>query len=269
MSAASTTAPKVPFHNALSYDVPGMDDVIVDQIVYDTHEVEGDLTIDLYRAPDHEPRDSSPVVVFVMGYPNDSRQIGGPLKNLNQYKSWGRLVAASGMVGVAYDTMDVDDTSTVIDHLRDHATELGIDPERIALLATSANVGTGLSVAMQAERDHLAAAVFYYGLMYGPEGAFRETIDGVCDDIECYGPELDDYPAIRSDLPILVVKTGRDRADLKETIDRFVDAAETAEAPLTFVDYPTGPHGFETEDQSERSSEIVAQTLRFLQSHLT
>lgn len=256
------------FVNSLSFDVPGMDEVIVDRVVYDTHATSGDLAIDLYRSADHERVGPAPVVIFVMGYPNDSRQVGGPLKDLAQYRSWGRLVAASGMVGITYETTESGDTQAVIDHVRSNADELGIDPERVGLFAASANVGTALSIVMQPENAFIDVSVLYYGLMFGPRGAFRETLDDVCSEIGCYGPELTDYPEIRDDLPLFVVKTGRDRADLKATIDEFVAAAETAGAPLTYVDYPAGPHGFDTDDQSARSAEILAETLDFMQAHL-
>ena len=172
------------------------------------------------------------------------------------------------MVGVTYETMEPGDTQSVLDHVRGNADEMGIDPDRIGLFGASANVGTALSVAMTPENDFIDLAVLYYGLMFGPQGAFRQTLDDVCAEIECYGPELDDYPEIRTDLPLFVVKTGRDRADLKATIDEFVIAAETAGAAITYVDYPAGPHGFDTGDNSERSAEILAETLDFMQQQL-
>jgi uncharacterized protein HemY len=43
----------------------------------------------------------------------------------------------------------------------------------------------------------------------------------------------------------------------------------TAEAPVTFVTYPEGVHGFELEQDTPESRQIITQTLDFLQFHLT
>lgn len=276
-AAASTTAAgeeapdatQPTFFNSLSYEVPGMEDVIVERVVYGSDPAVGELTIDLYLPAEQDRSGAAPAVVFVMGYPNDSAMVGGPLKDQEQYQSWGRLVAASGMVGAAYDTTDAADTENVIEHLRTHSAELGIDPDRIGLVAVSANVGTALSIAMQPEHDYLRAAVFYYGLMYGPNGEHRDTLNQICAEIKCYGAELDDYPAIRDDVPMLVAKAGYDREVLNETIDRFVEASGVAQASITFIDYTEGRHGFDTVDLSSRSAEIVAETLDFLLANLT
>lgn len=267
-SGAAETGQAV-FSNVLSYDVPGMGDVVVERAVYGTDPAGNELAVELYLPAAHDRGGAAPAVVFVMGYPNGAARIGESLKDHGQYRSWGRLVAASQMVGVAYDTVDAGDTEDVIEFLRTKSAELGIDPERIGLVAVSANVGTALAVAMQPEFDFVGAAVFYYGLMYGPNGQHRETLDSVCAEIHCYGSELADYPAIRSDLPTLVVKAGRDRDDLNQSIDRFVGASEGAGAPITLIDYENGQHGFDVDDNSARSAEIVADTVEFLRSNLS
>jgi hypothetical protein len=96
------------FFNLLAYEVPRMNEVVVENVAYGLHEG-APLTMDIYYPPDVAADAQLPVVVYVMGYRDDSSAIGGPLKDIGAYDSWGRLTAASGMVGVAYQTYQPED----------------------------------------------------------------------------------------------------------------------------------------------------------------
>ena len=88
------------FMNALSLRLPGMEQVQVQNVQYSSF---GDkpLSMDLYYPIDGGDTSGYPVVVFVSG----SRTSAYDLRNDRVSQSWGRLVAADGMLGVNYDTV--------------------------------------------------------------------------------------------------------------------------------------------------------------------
>lgn len=209
----------------------GMDDVDVRKnVAYD-----GERKLDFYR-----PRTAAtvPLVIFLNG-------VGRPdLKEWGQYTSWPRLVAARGMAAISYETSGNDvaaQTDALLRYVQQHAGELKVDPKRIALWSCSANVRLG--TALLASRDDLRASVFYYGLM---ETAPKNVTT-----------------------PVLVTRAGLDALSLNQSIDRWVAQAVELDAPVTLITYPEGLHGFELENDTPESRQIVTQTLDFLQFHLT
>jgi dienelactone hydrolase len=196
----------------------------------------GELKLDLYR-----PRGAAnalPVVVFLNG-------VGRPdLKEWGQYTSWPRLVASRGLAAVTHQTSG-NDLAPQIDalfaYLRANAAELKIDPKRSAIWACSANARIG--TAYLANHDELRAAVFYYGAM--------------------------DHAPKNFQTPVLVARAGRDAVAINQSIERWVAAAVEIDAPVTYVSYPEGRHGFDVEQDSVESKRIIDQTLGFLQHHLT
>ena len=211
--------------------VPGMDKVEVKKNV----RYSGDLTFDLYRPPNSNA--TLPVVVFING-------VGRPdLKDWGQYTSWPRLVATRGIAAVSHQT-NAQNTAAQVDalltYLREHASELKLDANRIAIWSCSANARIGTALA---QRDGFRAAVFYYGAMQeAPKNA---------------------------NLPVLVTRAGLDALPLNQSIDRWVSQAVALDAPVTLVTYPEGRHGFDLLDDTHESRLIVTQTLDFLQHHLT
>lgn len=211
--------------------IAGMDDVNVRKdVVYDA-----DRKLDFYRPKGNA---AVPLVIFLNG-------VGRPdLKNWGQYTSWPRLVAARGMAAISYETTGNDvapQTHALLRWVQQHATELKIDAKRIAIWSCSANARLG--TAMLASRNDLRAAVFYYGLM---ETAPKNVTT-----------------------PVLVTRAGLDALSLNTSIDRWVAEAVSLDAPVTLITYPEGLHGFELENDTPESRQIVTQTLDFLQFHLT
>ena len=209
----------------------GMDDVDVRKnVAYD-----GERTLDFYR-----PKGTAtvPLVIFLNG-------VGVPdLKDWGQYTSWPRLVAARGMAAISYQTAGNDvapQTEALLKYVQQHATDLKIDPKRIAIWSCSSN--SRLASTLLASRDDLRAAVFYYGFMQtAPKNITT---------------------------PVLVARAGLDSLPINTSIDRWVAQAVEIEAPVTFVNYPEGLHGFDVDNDTPESRQIVTQTLDFLQFHLT
>ena len=213
-----------------------------------------------------------PVVVIVVGYPGTLEPRPTPLryKETGWAVSMAPLIASSGMVAVAYTNREpVADLRALLEHLREHAASLGIDAARVGIMAVSGNVPTALTTILRTTERPPACAVFGYGCLLDLDGA-TDVADasrrfGFVN--ACAGLTVVD---LRRDVPICISRAGRDQFPaMNASIDRFVAKALVENVPLTLVNHAEGPHGFDLFDDSRTSRDIVRQTLRFLQQHLT
>ncbi|MGH9901289.1 MAG: hypothetical protein ACRD68_05550, partial [Pyrinomonadaceae bacterium] len=229
-----------PLRRPVVYTLPGAEQVVVERdLTYRT--VEGvALKMDVYAPPNLKEGTRLPAVIFVNGVGDPPA--GRPkLKEWGQYTSWGRLVAASGMVAVTYESRELEpykDTESAIDYVRRNAAALKVDENKIGVWACSANVRIGLPLVMEGGHKFIRSAVFYYGPM--------------------------DAPTMRQDIPLFVARAGFDNANLNNSIDEFMRQAVAEDVPATFVNYADGQHGFDLVDDNDKSREIVRQTLEFI-----
>ena len=116
------------------YTIPGMERTTIRKdIVYRTTGA-GPLTLDVYRPADAVAGARLPAVIFVAGY-NDvgyEKMLGRKFKDMAMSVSWGQLVAASGMVAIAYTNREpVADLDALHVYVRENAAALGIDEQRV------------------------------------------------------------------------------------------------------------------------------------------
>jgi acetyl esterase/lipase len=149
------------------------------------------LAMDVYLPTRRAPGTRVPAVLLVDGEADPNLLRG--VREWGQYTGWGRLLAGEGMAGVAFEhraiaeagfeavVAEVDDALVAV---RERASDLGIDQERVGLAAFSAGVP-------------LTAAAL--------AGAARQVRCAVL----CYGP-LDDLELDPALPPLLVVRAGRD-----------------------------------------------------------
>jgi len=246
----------------VAFSVPGMGQVQRQRGLVYKSLPSGTLLMDIYR-PSQPARQPLPAVVFVHG--------DGPadwlkdIKDWGQYVSWGRLVAASGLIGITFNhrsterwtriadaAADVDDLMATI---RGQATGYGIDASRLAIWVASAGGFLGARAAFD-HRSSVRCLAVYYGLME-PGGA----------------PELERFSVKavvnRDGAPVLVARAGLDRPQLNEALDRFTEAALKAGLELEVHNHARGHHAFDVLDPGPRSSEIIARTIDFLRTNLT
>ena len=217
------------------------------------------------------PMESSPraAVVFVFGFPDGATSFG-PLIDYEFYRDWARVVTTKGLVGVLYSTTDpVSDLRDVVDFIDSEGPRLGIDAGRVALWSGSANVPTALHYVRSEPGRTPHALVVYYGLMPTPDGFQAEALQtgssrsGFA--LPAYAPD-DSYP---EDLPILVVRAGRDAsAPLLASIDHFVEYALAENLRVRLLNYPEGQHSFDSRDDTEETRAVITETLAFLSRHL-
>src|SRR6266581_2634063 len=80
------------------YRVPGMDRVKVVQNLKYTKTDDPNVLMDIYLPPDIAPTQKRPVVIFIHG----GVKTEYTPKDWGIYTTWGRLIAASGFVGVTF-----------------------------------------------------------------------------------------------------------------------------------------------------------------------
>jgi acetyl esterase/lipase len=174
--------------------------------------------------------------------------------------SWGRLMAASGLIAITYTNREpAADLQELLRHVRQNAASLGVDENRIGVWASSGNVPLALSVLMQDGRDFVTGAVLCYAFTLDLEGstAVAEAAGTWKFVNPVAGKSVADLP---DDLPLFVARAGQDEfPHLNETLDRFLAHALACNLPITFVNHPAAPHAFDLVDDTETSREIVRQ----------
>jgi len=251
----------------LVYKIPDMEKVHVQQgITYKTPS-ETNLTMDIYYPPHVESTAKLPAVILVLGYPNGV--FDTKLKDWQIYVSWGKLIAASGIIAINYETLQpAVDIADLIHHIRQNASSLKIDENRIGIWSCSANVLTALSILSNERREYIKCAALYYGLMLTPDQKYRDSIKAITKQVNFSVEGIDKIKYLHKDLPLFIVRAGKDMEIVNKTIDYFVPMAVAESVPLTFVNYAEGRHGFDLYDDNDKSRNIIKETLSFLKFYL-
>jgi hypothetical protein len=245
------------------YRLEGMDTVTVRRDIPYQDTAEGTLVFDLYQPLNTEPGMRPAVAVIVMGYPDPT----GFYRHVGWATSWARLLAVSGIAAVIYATREPGaDIHTVLRHLRKHAVDLGVDSERVGLLACSANVAAALSALLTGSPVKCAALLYGYTMDLDGSSAVAAASQQFGFVNACAGKSVDD---LAPDVPLFLVRAGREQfPGLNDGLDRFAARAVTRNLPLTLVNHATGQHAFELEDDSDASRAVIRQALSFLGLHL-
>jgi dienelactone hydrolase len=253
------------------YSIPGVEAVTVRRdIPYRTTE-SGSLRFDVYYPPGAAADTPLPAVLFVYGYSDAGvpNVFGRTFRETGHPVSWARLIAASGVVAVLYSNREpIDDVQAILAHLREQGTSLGIDGSRIGFFASSANVPLAVWLLMQADRREIRCAVLCCGYMLDLNGA-----TSVADMQKLFpfvnpgaGKTMDD---VRSDVPLLVVRAGRDQFGVNTSLDSFIAGALQKDLPVRMINHAGAPHAFDLFEDSEATREIIREILRFMQFHLS
>ena len=274
-AAAQTSLP-----DAIYYELPGMANVTVtSDVTYRTVNESGRnvaLTMDVYRPPTARTGQRFPALIFVHG----GLTLDQPrtAKDWGIYQSWGRVAAASGLVGVTFnhrmttnDNVDIasGDLRAAIDLVRRNAAQWNVDPDRLCLAFYSA--GGPLSSGPLRERPpYLKCVVLYYPFLdlehLRTQTQFRPAYSSThVDSLLGYSPAA----VIRRDPatvpPIFLAMAGQDAIPrLNESVERFLTAAVRAHLTIDFYLHPVGEHGFDRRNRDPRTRAIIEATLAFV-----
>src|ERR1043165_4693703 len=256
------------------YSVPGMARVVARKNMTYKRAAGVELKMDAYSAPGARRGVRRPAVLFIHGgrVPADLRTTP---KDWGAFVSLAQLAAASGFVGVtfnhrfyAWESL-ADSQADVLDavaYVREHADALGVDRNRIVLWTVSAG-SIFLSRPPREAPPYLRCIVAYYPEMdlqseraSAPASVSDETLRE-------FSPVYQLGQNSRGVPPIFIARAGLDDAGVNAGVGRFVEAALSKNVTLDLVNHATGHHGFDTEDDDERSREIIRQTVEFIKSH--
>lgn len=233
----------------------------------------GERRFDLYL-PENEAENRpdeidtpAPVVIFVTGYPDPGFEsmLGMKQKEIPSYRSWARLLAASGFAAITYSNESpTDDLPVLIEYLESNGAELNIDMGKIAVWSCSGNVPNALDFVQK--QSKVCCAVFNYGLMLdlnestevkdaAQQFRFANPIDGEYEfPLRC---------------AFMLVKAGKDNfPGVNVSMDAFAEAAESHRCEIEYHEHPEGVHGYDVLDDSEVSVNLIKQQLNFLTAHL-
>jgi acetyl esterase/lipase len=257
------------------YSVPDMDRVAVSRgRIYRTVDGES-LGFDCYSPPGLPADAQRPAVILIHGGPIAA---GMAPQGWGIYRSYGELIAASGLVAVTFkhrfyapDRLGgaAEDVASLLKYVREHARDLHIDPDRLALWAFSGG-GPLLSPAFRDPQPYIRCLVAYYApLDYrnAPANFFgapvpEETLE-----------RLSPFPRASKSPgpwpPIFLARAGRDIPWIKDSVDAFVRAALEKGLTIDLMNHPRGRHSFDILDADERSREIIGRTISYLREHLS
>ena len=259
------------------YRLPDMDRVrVISNLKYS--EVDNPyLLMDVYVPPELEPRERRPVVVFIHGGAGPEHKP----KDWGMFQSWGRLVAAAGMVAVMFThrfsppphlqlVEAASDLSSALQYLRSNAESFQADGDCVGICAWSSG-GELLTPLLRERPAFVRCLVAFYALLdvqqYAPPGNAAAL-----NYLKAFSA-IEALPEDASNLaPMLIVRAGRDETPtLNDAVGRFVGRALAANAPITVMNHPTGGHGFDSFDNKgdeERSKQIVRSSIEFMRTHL-
>lgn len=255
----------------LVYSVPGMERIKpLRDLVY--KRVGGsDLKMDVYLPRRNRVR--APIVVFVHGGRVPANLRTTP-KDWGAYVSFGQLAAASGFVGVTFNhrfyqweslSDSESDITAAINYVRENAARFDADPNRVVFWAVSAG-GIFFSQPLRDRPEFIKALVGYY-----PEvnlQASRQSAPATVSDqtLRQFSP-VTYLTAGKSLPPILIARAGLDDPELNAGVDLFMKMALERNLTVELMNHPTGHHGFDIEDNNDRSREILKRTIEFIREH--
>jgi acetyl esterase/lipase len=256
------------------YRIAGMDKVTVKSNLKYTEVNNPDLLMDVYHPPNLAKNERRPVVLFIHGGAGAETTP----KDWVIYTSWGRLVAASGLIGVTFthrlsaEKTSLEDAASdlaaAINYIRNNADSLNVDKARICLAAYSAG-GALLSSAMRDKPEYIRCMAGFYAFMDIRQKGNLFTANESPETLKKFSPIA--YLANDSDkiAPLFIARAGRDQVPtMDDSIDRFIREAVEKNVALTFANHPQGVHGFDNQNDDDRSREIIQSALAFMKSHL-
>jgi dienelactone hydrolase len=271
-TAAQQTAPAKPKELVVAYKVPGMKDVIVKKDIPYLKSADTALKMDIYYPPEFDFKSKIPAIVFVFGYTNSGqiKTAGWQLRKWSPYTSWCRLVAASGMAAIVYETVNPEnDLTSLMNHINSNSEKLKIEAGRIGVYSCSANTPVALANILNSSNNYFRCAAIYYGIFLNPDFKYLSTIDTLSKNMGFIPSRLPESTRWKKDVPILIIHAGKDFVPhTDESIALFTEKAIKQKVPFTLIHYVTGIHGFDVYADNKEIREIIKSTLEFWKFNL-
>jgi len=252
------------------YPHPEADQVSVQTGIEYVRTDAGALTIDVYAPARRSPSVALPAIVLVAGYSDIGYETvtGCRFKDMAMSTSWAKLVASFGMAAVTYgNARPKEDLEAVLQYIRAHGPEWGIDAERLGLWGLSGNGPLALATLAASPAGSFKCGVF--------SCAYLADLDGSTHVADASRQWRFTYPegfrveSMPADLPVFIARAGQEQdPGLNVALDRFVSAMLAANRPVTCVNFAAAPHGFEMFHDTLETREVIRQMFRFARFHL-
>lgn len=251
LSLAATNTQAQPQNQYSKFDVRhwgvvlkhvDMEKVVVKEDVLYFKDEKASLHFDLYMPPAYQTKQLLPAVIFLNGI---GEQAGQPaVKSWEIYRSWPRLMAAEGFIGIAMESDGnrvQESLHALFDYLDKEGKRYGIDATRLGVYAASANTNqSGQYLMKSTAYKGIKAAVLYYG--NAPAAPFRK------------------------DLPVLFfIAEGDVRGNAYQAI--WTDVVKN-KAPWTITMGSDLPHAFDALTNNELARTAIKATISFWKNHL-
>jgi len=270
--AAQQTSQNKPRESVVAYQLEGMKDVIVKHDIPYLKTADSTLKMDVYYPAKFDFKRKIPAIVFVFGYTNEGqlKTAKHQLRTWSPYTSWCRLVAASGMASIVYETINPEnDLKSLIQYISSNADKLNIDTSRIGAYTCSANSPTGIAYILNNSNCIFKCAVVYYGIFLTTDFKYISTIDSLSQKMGFMTPRLSEPTSWNIKVSLMIVHVGKDFVPhTDESLTGFLDKAINQKVPFTLIHYATGIHGFDVYADNAEIREIIKHTLGFWKYYL-
>lgn len=204
----------------------------------------GRQDLDIYLPPGLRPGERRPAVVFLNAIGNAPGQ--PKVKSWEIYRSWPRLVAAHGLVGISMDA-DPDriqqSLQGVFRFLAAHGADHGVDASRLGVYAASANVNGGSEYLFGDSVSHgIRAAALFYGRVPSQ--------------------------TLRADLPVLFIVAEGDAPGMGAALPALWQRVVEVRAPWRLIFGANLPHAFDGLEDTDDSRHVMQEAIAFWKSHL-
>jgi len=270
VSAQQSTQER-PKEIVVAYEVPGMNDVIVKKDIPYLKSSDSALKMDVYYPPDFDFKRKIPAVVFVFGYTNDGqlKTAKHQLRTWSPYTSWCRVVAASGMAAIVYETINPEkDLESIIQYITSNADNLNIDTDKIGAYSCSANTPTEIAFALNDPDCIFKCAVVYYGIFLTTDYKHMSAIDTLSQNMGFVTPGLSEPASWNKNVPLMIVHAGKDLVLLTESLTSFIGNAIVQNIPITLINHSDGIHAFDLYTDNEMTRQIIGNTIEFWNYYL-
>lgn len=252
--------------------LPGMDAVQVTKDLRYSEQPEPHLAMDVYRPAGLGLGERRAAVIFIHG----GVPPGAPAKEMGAYTSYGRLVAAQGLIGVTFthrlgfpQTLIAEggaDVASALAYVRGQAVELNIDPERLCLAAFSAG-GPMLAPYLRDAPPWLRGLVGVYPMLDIEASRIHRAAETPA--VLAEWSPLRQLAQSGRKAPVFLARAGADAIpDLLTGLDAFVAEALRIDYPLTLANNPGAPHGFDIDEPTPRTLEILEDLFAFMRRRL-
>lgn len=250
--ASAATVAAQPFTSPLDgrrfgvvYDVPATKDVKLLANVPYWKDATRPFACDIYLPPRLRANEKLPVVVFLNAIGD---RVNNSPKDWGIYRSWPRLIATQGMIGVSMQADSADAIASMrhlLAFLASDQAPANVDGQRVGVYAASANVtGTHRLLFGADPPANVRAAALYYGAP----------------------PPATD--SLRRDLPVLFIVAAGDAPRMGVALDSLWHRVVRSGAPWTLEFAAGQPHAFDAFADNDDARRIVQKSIAFWRSHL-